>query len=258
MRTFRQENVVSGTPGFIGFPDGKLKPVLVPEPFFTELLPQIDDLAELKLTLHAIWLLSGQEQELRYVRGDDLRADDLLLASLNLDSHLRSPHAALADALERAVARNTLLRVDVEIRSRGGGPPLFDDLYFLNTVKGREAAAKVRMGQVPHFHAVISEEMRLKVQRPNIFILYEQNIGTLTPLIADQLRDLEKSYAPEWISEAFDISVAANKRALRYISAILKRGEVEGKDQGVEPDRDTPEARRRRYLPDQTTDVQFE
>jgi DnaD/phage-associated family protein len=248
---------VTETPGFIGFADGRLKPVMVPEPFFTDLLPLIDDLAELKLTLHTFWLLNGQENELRYIRGDDLRGDELLLGSLNLDSELRSPHAALADALERAVARNTLLRVDVEILSRNGGPSLADDLYFLNTVKGREAAAKVRMGQVPQFHAIATDDVRMRVQRPNIFVLYEQNVGTLTPLIADQLRDIEKSYPPEWVAEAFDIAVAANKRALRYIAAILKRWETEGKDDGVEADRDTPENRRRKYLPDQTTDVTF-
>lgn len=248
---------MTDTPGFIGFADGRLKPVLVPEPFFTDLLPLIDDLAELKLTLHAFWLLNGQESELRYIRGEDLRGDDLLLASLRRHDELRTPHAALADALERAVARNTLLRIDVEIRSRTGGPTLTDDLYFLNTVKGREAAAKVRQGQVPQLQAIDTDDLRMKILRPNIFVLYEQNIGTLTPLIADQLRDMEKSYPPEWVDEAFDIAVAANKRALRYIAAVLKRWETEGKDTGIESQRDTPEDRRRRYLPDQTTDVQF-
>ena len=51
------------------------------------------------------------------------------------------------------------------------------------------------------------------MERPNIFTLYEQNIGLLTPLIADQLRDMEKSYPPDWIDEAFTIAVGRNKRA---------------------------------------------
>jgi DnaD/phage-associated family protein len=72
--------------------------------------------------------------------------------------------------------------------------------------------------------------MRMKVQRPNIFVLYEQNIGALTPLLADQLRDMERSYPPDWIADAFDVAVAANKRALRYIAAVLRRWETEGKD----------------------------
>nr|MBP7964956.1 DnaD domain protein [Caldilineaceae bacterium] len=76
------------------------------------------------------------------------------------------------------------------------------------------------------------EDARLTVDRPNLFIMYEQNIGMMTPLIADQLRDMEKSFPPEWIDEAFDIAVSRNKRALRYIHAILKRWETEGKDEG--------------------------
>ena len=33
-------------PGFIGFPDAKMLAVTVPDLFFVDLLPQIDDLAE--------------------------------------------------------------------------------------------------------------------------------------------------------------------------------------------------------------------
>lgn len=243
--------------GFIGFADGQMRPVKVPEPFFIDLLPQIDDLAELKLTLHAIWLLNTQESEMRYLRGDDLRADDILLNSLNLDSELRTPLAALEDALQRAVARNTLIRVEVEIRTITRHE-VWEDIYFLNTAKGRQAAAQVRQGKVGGVRAIAPEEARLKVDRPNLFVLYEQNIGMMTPLIADQLRDMEKSYAPEWIDEAFDIAVAANKRALRYIQAILKRWEEEGKDDGKESERDSAESLRRKYAPDEPDEILFE
>ena len=100
--------------GFIGFPDTRMKPVIVPDFFFTDLLPLIDDLAELKLTLHCFWLLNEQEGEMRYLRGDDLRDDDVLLDSLNLESDLRTPLATLEDALQRALARNTLLKLEIE------------------------------------------------------------------------------------------------------------------------------------------------
>ena len=63
---------------FVGFPDAKLKPIAVPELFFSDLLPLIDDLAELKLTLHCFWLLNNQEGDVRYLRGDDLRNDPAL------------------------------------------------------------------------------------------------------------------------------------------------------------------------------------
>lgn len=243
--------------GFIGFSDSQAKPAKFPEQFFTDLLPQIDDLAELKLTLHAIWLLNRQESEMRYIRGDDLRADDLLLSSLNLNSALRTKEVALEDALERAVARNTLVRVEVEIRNVLGRS-VWEDIYFLNTTKGRQAAAMVRQGKVGGLRAIAPEEARLKVERPNLFVLYEQNIGMMTPLIADQLRDMEKSYPPDWVEEAFDIAVAANKRALRYIQAVLKRWETEGKDDGKEPERDSAESLHKKYVRDEPDEISFD
>ena len=66
--------------------------------------------------------------------------------------------------------------------------------------------------------------MALDVERPNIFRLYEENIGPLTPLIAEMLRDAEKTYPADWIEEAFKIAVENNVRRWRYIEAILRPG----------------------------------
>jgi DnaD/phage-associated family protein len=248
--------------GFIGFPDIKMKPVIVPDHFFTELLPQIDDLAELKLTLHCFWLLNEQEGELRYLRGEALRSDEILLKSLTLNSDLRTAQATLEDALQRAVARNTLLKLEIETDAEGAStqavaPVQVDDWYFINTVKGRQTVALIRQGKLHELQAAIPEEARLRVKRPNIYVLYEQNISLMTPLIADQLRDLEKSYPPAWIEEAFDIAVSRNKRHLRYIQNILKRWETDGKDikSHEEAGRDSEANRRRTYIPDEFADI---
>ncbi len=243
---------------FIGFPDAKMRPVAVPDLFFSDLLPQIDDLAELKLTLHCFWLLNEQSGEYRYLRGDDLRSDETLLAGLAHDRDLRTPEAVLEDALARAVARNTLLRLDVTLGPESGEPgsSVVEDWYFVNTVKGRQAIALIRQGRLRDVQSALPDEARLRVQRPNIFVLYEQNVGVITPLLADQLRDMEKSYAPEWIHDAFEIAISRNKRNLRYIQAILKRWETEGRDGDdyEESGRDTEE-RRRRYIPDEYSDI---
>ena len=240
--------------GFIGFPDARMKPVIVPDFFFTDLLPLIDDLAELKLTLHCFWLLNEQEGQLKYLRSVDLRGDDTLLRSLTLDNDLRTPAQALADALERATARGTLLKLEIET---GETDKTVEDWYFINTVKGRQTLALVRQGKLDELRSVLPAEARLKVERPNVFALYEQNIGLLTPLIADQLRDLEKSYPPDWIDEAFTIAVAGNKRALRYIQAILKRWETEGKDERTHETRghDSEADLRRKYIPNEYSDI---
>lgn len=244
--------------GFIGFPE-KMKSVVVPDLFFTDLLPLIDDLGELKLTLHCFWLLNEQTGGVKYLRGDDLRRDQRLLDSLRIESELRTPQQALESALERAVARNTLLRLKIETPGPDDDPanPVEEDWYFVNTPKGRQTLALVRQGKLDELQAAIPEEARLRVERPNVFVMYEQNIGYLTPMIADQLRDMEKSYAPEWIDEAFQIAVGRNRRNLRYIQAILKRWETEGKDSENHEDagRDTTAKRRRDYLPDEYSDI---
>jgi DNA replication protein len=246
--------------GFIGFPDTKMKSIVIPDYFFSELLPQIDDLAELKLTLHCFWLLNEQSGELRYLRGADLRADEILLRSLGLHNELRTPEATLEDALQRAVSRNTLLKLEIETdgtNEQGEAVVQVEDWYFINTVKGRQTLALIRQGKLKELQAAIPDEARLRVERPNLFVLYEQNIGLLTPLIADQLRDLEKSYPPTWVTEAFEIAVSRNKRHLRYIQTILKRWETEGKEgeNHEESGPDSEAQRRRSYLPDEFSDV---
>lgn len=227
-------------PGFAGFPDAKMLAVTLPDLFFVDLLPQIDDLAELKVTIYFFWLLNEREGDLRYIRGDDMRGDETLLNSLNLENELRSPLAALEDALQRAVARNTLLRLDVETgplqrtprREEGtaAGDPQREDWYFLNSAKGRQTVAAIRQGRLGELQSVVPAEARLQVERPNVFVLYEQNFGLMTAMIADQLRDLEKSYPPDWIVDAMGIALLNNKRHLNYIRAVLRRWEAEGKD----------------------------
>jgi hypothetical protein len=55
-----------------------------------------------------------------------------------------------------------------------------------------------------------SEQVHLQAQRPNIFVLYEQNIGPLTPLLADELMEVEDTYPCSWIVDAFRDSVDLN------------------------------------------------
>ena len=58
--------------------------------------------------------------------------------------------------------------------------------------------------------------------RPNIYTLYEENIGPLTALIAEELREAEETYPADWIEEAFREAVRMNKRNWKYVHAILK------------------------------------
>ncbi len=114
----------------------------------------------------------------------------------------------------------------------------------------------IRQGRLAELQKILPEEARLSVERPNVFILYEQNVGMMTELIAEQLRDMERTYPPDWINEAFEIAVSNNKRALRYIQAVLKRWETEGKDEGYgRSGRSSSQAESTNYTPDEFSDV---
>ena len=201
--------------GFPGFPDGKLKSVPLPERFFTDLLPIVDDLVELKVTLHCFWLLYHKQGDMRYVALSELQQDEMLMRSLQSENALR-------DGLERAVARGTLLQVTLQ---RAGQPD--EDWYFVNSERGREAVARLERGEWSSERR--SAPVHLQAHRPNIFGLYEQNIGLIQPMLADELQDAERTYPAEWIEDAFRIAVDNNARNWAYVRAILQRWEREGR-----------------------------
>lgn len=230
--------------GFPGFPDGKLRLTPVPNLFFSDLLPIIDNLAELKVTLYAFWALVQRDGQVRYLRLADFMGDPQLMQGLGPTPTLAAE--ALLDALERAVVRGTFLHVNIE--SADGQT----DLYFLNTEKGRAAVEGITRGEWRPGR-VEDEPVTLLIERPNIFVLYEQNIGPLTPLIADELRDAEQTYPVRWIEEAIQEAVTNNVRKWRYVLAILERWRQEGKQDGIDS-RDS-QKELRRQIPDQYRDI---
>jgi len=223
--------------GFSGFPAGKLRTTPVPNLFYSELLPAIDHLGELKLTLYAFWVLAQKEGRHRYLRESEIAADEVFMQSL--DSGGQDPREKLADALERAVARGTFLKAALTFADGE------EALYFLNTPKGRAAIEGIERGDWRPT-GIEDQPVELKIERPNIFVLYEQNIGALTPMIADRLREAEDSYPATWIEDAIRIAVENNVRKWRYVEAILEDWDKRGRDE--REDRGDSEKARRRYV----------
>jgi DnaD/phage-associated family protein len=237
---------------FPGFPAGKQTLVKVPNTFFTELLPAIDDLAELKVTLHCLWLLSHKQGDLRYTRLAEIAADDRFMAGLAVQPE--QAIAALRRGLELAEGRGVLLRVKV----RQGGEE--EAWYFLNSEHGRAAVARIQRGDLHTLAAEpLPEDIVLQTQRPHVFLLYEQNIGMIQPMLAEELREAERTYPQSWLEEAFRIAVELNVRNWKYIRTILERWAAEGKDHGIDQrhdaEDDSYEALKRRYVPEGWEDV---
>ena len=211
--------------GFAGFPDGMRRTTPIPNLFFSDLLPIIDNMAELKVTLYAFWALGQREGAVRYLRLTDFMNDPVLLKAMGGPT-IQGGLDAILDGIERAVARGTFLHVSVE------GASGIMDLYFLNSERGRAAVDGISRGEW-RLTGDDEEPITLLIERPNIFVLYEQNIGALTPIIAEELREAEQIYPPHWIEDAITQAVTNNVRRWRYIRAILERWRTEGRSDGI-------------------------
>jgi len=233
-------------PAFKGFPEGKLHLTPIPETFFRELLPQIDQLTELKVILHIFWRLDHMEGAFRFVRRSDLDQDEMLLAGLAQEPS--AARAALDDALQRAAARGVILSVELDA---GSG---VEPVYFLNSPKGRAAVRAIQNGQWRLSGAASSTA--ILPETPNIYRLYEENIGPLTPLLAETLGEAQDTYPAEWIADAMRIAVERNKRTWRYIAAILERWQREGRHASKEKPQDRPDSAeaRRKYVEGEFSD----
>lgn len=199
----------------------------LPDAFFHHLLKDIEDLDELKVTAYALWRYANLEAGFQ-----GLGKQDFLPADLGLSA------SAARRGLEKAVERGSLLRAEREA----------EVYYFLNSPRGQAAArayVKARDGRP-------SGTSTAPLERPEIFRLYEENIGPLTPLLADALKDAESTFSTAWVAEAIEIAVKNNKRSWRYCEAILKRWKDEGRAE--KQNRRDAEEDRHRYVKGEFSD----
>ena len=222
---------------FKGFPEGKLRLTPVPNLFFSQLLPAIDHLGELKLTLYVFWQLERKEGVFRYFRREDFLQDKLFMKGMGETQGAAQDN--LDESLKRAVNRGTLLAANLHLDEKE------ETLYFLNSPKGRTAVEAIAHG---HWRNTGEAAMPIELvqEMPNIYQLYEENIGPLTPLIAEALSEAETTYPNSWIQDAFRQAVERNKRSWRYIEAILIRWQEEGRDE--RKDRQDSEEDRFKYI----------
>lgn len=197
----------------------------IPDSFFQEILNDIDDADELKVTLYVLWRMAHMESRSRSLCQSEIMADQAFMAGLDL--------SRLEAALAKCVQRGSLLRVE---NDEGG-------FYFMNSPRGRAAADALQKGD---WRAAARTASRPPRERPNIFRLYESSIGPLTPILADALKDAEKIYSEDQIEAAFAEAVKRNKRNWKYVEAIL-RNRKEEEDAKEQTGRD-PKKDRRKYI----------
>jgi DNA replication protein len=166
--------------------------ISLPDSFFTQVVPKIQDLAELKIMLYVYYLILRKRERPYFVTYKELLSHEII-AMMGED--------IIRQALNSAVEHGAILHSTLDMNG------ITEDVYSLP----------------------------VDIRQPstiNIFTLYEQNIGIITPMIAEELREADKLYPPRWIEDAFKEAVTLNKRSWRYIARILERWASEGKDSG--------------------------
>jgi DNA replication protein len=213
---------------FTGFPV-RAEVTPIPNLFFTAVMPKIDGVTELKIILHVFWLLSRRRGYPQFVTYKELLSDTVLMSGIG--GGTKPKDEVLRLALKQAVEHGIVLHLRLD---RDGQP---EDVYFINSEAAKEAIGKIQQGDFPQLVLTSRKGEVAEAAPPDIFSLYEQNIGMLTPMIAEELQDAEKLYPADWIESAFKEAVSLNKRSWKYIARILERWTVEGKDDG-KPRRD--------------------
>ncbi len=193
-------------------------PVKLPRELFTEVLPAIAQLSELKVTLHFFHLLPKSRRRPRMIEWTELRDDALLARSLRAIAPLRSVEEVLIEGLEATVRRGTLLHLAIPEGPRVG------NWYLANTEYNRAWVARVAKGDVAWM-----PPPAIPQPQPSLFALYEQNIGVLTPILVAELKEAQQIYPATWFQEAIREAVRSNKRSWRYIRAVLDRWAREGR-----------------------------
>ncbi len=258
----------------------------VPAAFFSQLLPQITNLAELKVTLYTFYLAAQKKGEPKWVGYWELAEAEDLLTGLKRNGDPRPAQEHLREGLELAITRGTLLRLIAAppppefLQGSEEFEPASVTWFLLNTASNREFVAKLErseiqientpllqgldlwdfplpnksrpegaasseiIGQIEEWKQQQVERWKLKTQRPDIYTLYEQNIGPLTPILSERLREAEQSYPAEWVEAAFTEAVNYNRRSWAYISRILENWAIEGKDGSERRERERDERQR--------------
>ncbi len=191
----------------------ELEMLQLPAAEFAAALADIDHLAELKLTLRCLAMLQQKEAPYRYLRYAELLADATLMRALGTQD-------ALVAALQRALERRTLLEAQIDPDG------CIRRLFAWNDADGQAWQRQIQAGE---WRPATADEIEVLPPRPSLYALYEDNLGVLTPMIAEAIREAESAYPREWIEEAMRFAVQRQARSWRYIQKVLENWQLEGR-----------------------------
>jgi len=198
-----------------GFPDST-KYLGLPVNIFNQVLENIEDITDFKILLRVIYLSQTKKGKYLFCSIDELLSDRILMRTLQ-KTH---PQSDKKQIIKNSLNNLITLELIIQVVSKSNQ----ETSYLLNTKFNRNIPHGFSANPVESLEPWEADELT-----PNIFTLYEQNISTLTPIIAEKLREAEEIYPSDWINEAFSEAVKNNKRNWSYISSILTKWNIQGK-----------------------------
>ena len=226
----------SASTAFDGFP-GIGRATAIPNSFFSVVLPEMCSPDEVLAFLWTSRVVQEQRGEVRYVTAAQVWSEHGAARSFE---SLGSGRAGLERGLAACVELGALLALELA----GGGRR--KTVYFVNNPASRRAVVRARAGELTLAPETVALEAPPE-RRPGIFRLYEEHVGTITPLVGERLLAAAERYPPHWIEDAFREAAELNARNWRYVERILERWSEGGRAHEA-AGRDSLEARRRRYL----------
>ena len=186
----------------------------VPSPeLIDRLIRDVWEPLELKVVLTVAALGGGNSP----VTERDVISHPALVRGARGDGSDRDSNDRLRTALQSSVARGILMA----LRDESGL------LWF--TIASHDARRLASSGTWKITDIGDLEPHTLVLDRPDVFGLYEQNIGVVSPIMADRINEALNAYPEEWIRDAIGEAVTYNKRNWRYIQRILENWTTEGR-----------------------------
>lgn len=206
---------------FDGFPDqGRF--VSIPNLCFSFLLEKLEDIATLKLAFRIIFLIQQEPGKVRFVTMNSMLTDSSLVSAIgcsNTNDFERIVRSGVQHCMDLGIFLKTL------VEDNG----CMEELLFLSSDHNRGIIRKIQNGEIVLPKLPGASPIPEYAPQPNVFQIYEESIGILTPLIAERLKELEVEFPEPWIYAAIKEASIQNRMRLSYIEGILRRWRQDGR-----------------------------
>ena len=203
----------------------------VPSPLLGPMLKQVSSYNELVCLLRFLNLIHLRKESPKWIEQNMLVSDDVLQSVIGSAEDI-------LDAIEKCIKNRIILRAAV-------GTIKGNKVLVLNTYDAKSNLDRITES-IGHDESAL-EVVDNATSTENIFSLYENNIGSINPLITEELKYAKERYPDGWIHDAFREAVINNARSWRYVQSILENWHANGRMQGATPER-SKSGRNRRHI----------